>query len=261
MPTDFSDNSKNALHYAISLSAKVSGHIDVVHFYETIRKTGHLKSMDQILKDEAEAEMEKLIAGVTPLLMGDSSIAGKVYKGFPAEMTAKLAEEKQVDMIVMGTQGSSGALEVFIGSTAMAVVRKSRQGTLVIPKEAEYLDVKDIVFAIDKDNFSNDMLMPLLTICEAFDANLYLLHVSDLDENLSCPAFLGSALKGCAFSYHTRTGHNVFKSIEAFSKEVDADLIAMVRQKKSLLQKVFTESHTRKELFHTKLPLLIMHEQ
>jgi len=56
-------------------------------------------------------------------------------QGCPYEEILKFAEEKGVDLIVMGTQGRSGLDRVIFGSTAEKVVRNSDCPVLTVKNQ------------------------------------------------------------------------------------------------------------------------------
>ena len=62
-----------------------------------------------------------------------------VERGNPVEQILKQAEEKNCDLIVMGTHGHGTLADVMLGSTARRVVRRSLKPVLVVrlPKEAD----------------------------------------------------------------------------------------------------------------------------
>jgi nucleotide-binding universal stress UspA family protein len=64
--------------------------------------------LDQLLPSESDVQCERR------LLMGD-----------PATEIVALAEEENVDLIVMGTHGRTGIKRLLMGSVAEAVVRRA----------------------------------------------------------------------------------------------------------------------------------------
>ncbi len=55
-------------------------------------------------------------------------------EGHPAEEILRLAEEQSVDLIIMGTLGSSGIPRFLLGSVADKVIRSSRIPVLTVRK-------------------------------------------------------------------------------------------------------------------------------
>ena len=55
-----------------------------------------------------------------------------VAAGEPAEEILKVAEDRNCDLIVMGSHGMGGIVGMLVGSTARKVVRESRKPVLVV---------------------------------------------------------------------------------------------------------------------------------
>ena len=55
-----------------------------------------------------------------------------VQSGFPEEVILAAANNRHCDIIVMGSQGHKGIVNVIIGSTARRVVRLSKKPVLVV---------------------------------------------------------------------------------------------------------------------------------
>lgn len=87
-----------------------------------------IRKVNQVLKKEAEtavAKMEKLF---------DSSLNVRtmVVTGFPAETINKVAEEEDVDLIVISASGKSGLHRFIIGSVAEKVLKNSERDVLLV---------------------------------------------------------------------------------------------------------------------------------
>ena len=61
----------------------------------------------------------------------------RLITGEPASAIARLAEDENVDMIVMGTHGRSGLSRLLMGSVAEAVVRRAKCPVLTYKQPAE----------------------------------------------------------------------------------------------------------------------------
>lgn len=135
-PTDFSPPSIAALSQAASLARDFGGRLLIVHveklrpIYEGIPPVEEqLRYRDELLACLQEVAVPE---GSVPyehrLLMGD-----------PAGAIVGLAEEENVDLIVMGTHGRTGFSRVLLGSVAEAVVRRASCPVLMVkqPQEAE----------------------------------------------------------------------------------------------------------------------------
>lgn len=129
VPTDFSENSIYALGYAKYLAKSFGARLYILHvIHELLGITNfyvpHI-SVEKIEGDMikvAEDMMEKLCRENLPEL-NDYETA--VVIGLPPQEIIRIAEEKEIDMIVMGTHGRSGLEKAIFGNTAEKVVKKA----------------------------------------------------------------------------------------------------------------------------------------
>ncbi|MFT6728426.1 MAG: nucleotide-binding universal stress UspA family protein, partial [Flavobacteriales bacterium] len=93
------------------------------------------------------------------------------------ESVSEMAKEKNVDMIVMGSHGVSGAEEYFIGSNAERVIRTSEIPVLTIKSRHENFKVKDMVFASNFFEESYGVFASIVEFAKVFDSRIHLLKV------------------------------------------------------------------------------------
>ncbi|MDX9702291.1 MAG: universal stress protein [Candidatus Auribacterota bacterium] len=130
-PTDFSEFSNVALVHAAYICRSCNARLIVLHVVEEvllpdpIEYMGVYESINEIQK-HIEEEAKKNLA----ILKKDSRLAGievstDISNGKPFLEIVKYSRENKIDLIVMGTHGSSGLNHVLFGSTAEKVVRKA----------------------------------------------------------------------------------------------------------------------------------------
>lgn len=180
IPVDFSTYSENALRTAAFIAEKDTAELIVVHMLEFSHA---LISQSEVYVQEqavfylklAEKKMKEFLNKsylkdviVTPII--------KHYKIF-SELK-DIANEKEADLIVMGSHGVSGLKELFVGSNTEKVVRSSEIPVLVV-KDTPVLEVfKNAVFACD---FSKDDIIPYQktkALLSELECKLQLLYVN-----------------------------------------------------------------------------------
>jgi len=129
IPVDFSQPSKKALAWAFEYAQKVPVQLHVLHVVEKHLQFSDLSAgMDALkaeleeIRTEAEAQLAQL-AGAQRDSVGQ--VRQHVATGKPADEIVRVADELDVDMIVMGTHGLTGVERVIIGSVAEKVVRRA----------------------------------------------------------------------------------------------------------------------------------------
>ena len=138
--TDFSDCSGAVLTMAITLSARFSAKIILLHVINQSileRLAEHLKvAADSLLPDFRERAQEHLSQFVKRWGTGSPKLESMVAVGVPFQEIAVIARDLQVDLVTMGGYGRSGRgpiEEVFFGSTAEKVVRLLPCPVLCVP--------------------------------------------------------------------------------------------------------------------------------
>ncbi|MGC3969962.1 MAG: universal stress protein [Pirellulales bacterium] len=82
------------------------------------------------IPDPDRAEVRRMLEAVKPT---DAAVpyVHRLVMGNPADEIVRLAEEENVDLIVMATHGRTGLSRVFMGSVAEQVVRREVSGVHV----------------------------------------------------------------------------------------------------------------------------------
>jgi len=134
--TDFSEASIPAWNRALSLAAENAGSLFVVHAYEppnaaqaTMVGPGVYEEWNQNLRTGAEKKLDVLVAEARK--SGVQAHRG-VAAGRVDEAIVKTAEELDIDLIVMGTHGRTGASLMFLGSVAARVMATAPCAVLTV---------------------------------------------------------------------------------------------------------------------------------
>jgi nucleotide-binding universal stress UspA family protein len=137
---DFSPCSANALKRSKSIMGRKPDRIFVLHvidhdFIEKCIASG-LGSESQIKKTLFVDSKEKLRQFLQDQNMEENSIEIETCEGSPCLEINKMAIEKDVDMVIMGTYGTSGDIKrIFFGSTTERVLRFIKRPVLCVPIE------------------------------------------------------------------------------------------------------------------------------
>ncbi|KKH94658.1 hypothetical protein EO95_18400 [Methanosarcina sp. 1.H.T.1A.1] len=138
--TDGSENANRAAEWAIGLAKDRGAKVFAVHVVQYTgavgaialkadgeRATAYVAEMGK----EAGVEVESVIVEDRIPAEGKSTKMSAVGKN-PAESIIDIAEEKDADLIVVGTKGMTGLSHILLGSVAETVVRHSKRPVLVV---------------------------------------------------------------------------------------------------------------------------------
>ena len=129
--TDFSDNSRYALTFAISFAQKYDAMLYVLHVIQQpsyplgMYAEISFDAMDKFSQSISEAVQKEMQTLKEKDLKGCSKFESLIVHGTPFLEILRTAKEKNVELIVVGTHGRTGLDHVLFGSTAEKVVRRA----------------------------------------------------------------------------------------------------------------------------------------
>lgn len=273
VPTDFSDNAKNALSYAYHLAKALGAKIHMFHTYHIPYIHAEMPAgMYQTAIEEAEQEanngLEKLAKDV--LKKGTSEEVPHEYStklGFAVEEVLNAAEEQNADMILMGTQGINGVADAIFGSITSSVVDKAEFPVLAIPEHSDYKGLDNIAFATSYDASDLEALKRLVNFASKCDATIKVVHVNKEGESIAKQdeETFKSKIKGQIdydkLEFEVCEDDDVADGINRYVDEHGINLIAIKKKKRGMFNSLFHRSITQKMAFHTKVPLIAYHDE
>lgn len=141
VPTDFSGYSDKALKEAIGIARQYGSTIHLLHIISIAQQC----SIDYCLDKDVVAELEKQSTERAKNMMAEElsripeskevAIVTEVKKGTPYEEILKNQTDKNIDLIVISSHGTTGLLNYFMGSVAEKVVKNAKCSVLLIRDE------------------------------------------------------------------------------------------------------------------------------
>jgi nucleotide-binding universal stress UspA family protein len=133
--TDFSHLSDAALQQATALARDSGATLLIAHVEEPPMVYGE-GAMYYGLPEPDEAALLKMLENVVPT---DPKVPceHRMLFGDPAQEIVQLANDENVDMIVMSTHGRSGLMRLLMGSVAETVVRQAKCPVLTLKAPAK----------------------------------------------------------------------------------------------------------------------------
>ncbi|MCM4153420.1 universal stress protein [Arenibacter sp. N53] len=190
VPVDFSAHSSYALEVAASIARQQDATITVIHMMgiseaviaeEEFLEYEEAKYFMGLAKKRFDIFLDKpYLKGITIHKIVQN------YKVF-SELN-NVAKEQNIDLIVMGSHGSTGFNEIFIGSNAQKVVRTSDIPVLIIKQQNSNFRIKKILFGC---SFTEEMVLAyknVRSLAQKFSARLKLVYINTpFEDFLSTP--------------------------------------------------------------------------
>ncbi len=170
VPYDFTEVGDKALEYALHVGKHVRTEILLLHLAKD-KKTG-LAKRDRL---QQVADSVKCPPGVS---VSTKTIVGSIFTDI-----SRIAKQEKAQLIVMGTHGKKGMQKLF-GSKAMKVVISADCPFLVVQKQTQLNEIKNISVPIDLTKESLQIVNLAGDLANIFAAKIHILAEKQTDQLL-----------------------------------------------------------------------------
>ncbi|TDE08151.1 universal stress protein [Dyadobacter psychrotolerans] len=227
VPCDFSPCCENALRFAIELAGKCRAEVIILTILRLPEKLSDTKDL-YLYRKQAKSGFEKIKKIYQlPIRIRHEITVGKILPEILGCIT-----RKNINLVVMGTKGSRGWEQVFMGSNTEKVVRASPVPVLSIKGLTAVGLIKNIVIPCDLRHHQYEFIEKVKFLQKTFQARLHLLRINT-DVRIKTST-LESRLQEYVVHYglgdttcNVRFEDDEREGIVHFVKEMNADMIAM----------------------------------
>ncbi len=262
VPVDFSPASINAAKYAAALTGGIDGaHIILYHVYSRISLAALTEKDDMSRKMITDAELRIVKEQLT--LPDGHKVSMESDEGSFIECMEKHVLSNHVDMVIMGITGSSKIKQVFMGTNTLNVIRHISSPVMIIPPDAEFRGIKNVVFTSDfKDVARTTPFAALKNVMDLLKARLYILNV-DSDHYIELTGEFKKereAMEDKLGAYDPEfsflRSYDFLDGIQSFVESKDIDALITVPRKHNFLSQLFKVTHTKKLAYHSHIPTI-----
>jgi nucleotide-binding universal stress UspA family protein len=205
IPTDFSACADHALSHALQVADRFGARLHILHVVNELDPDWYgitdaqeraVKLRDQI-KEEARDRLEKLVPGKKEY---DIETTVSLQLSFDvADSIREYVDQREIDLVVMGTHGRKGLDRLLLGNVANKLVRHAPCPVMTVREEVpwmegdEELTYDDILAPIDFSDHSQEALRVSKLFADRYQARLHLMFVA---EQRTVPTFSDTGLPG-----------------------------------------------------------------
>ncbi len=264
IPIDFSDVSRHAIDFAVEIAEELNAEIYLLHsisfnyFNDFVYPVGVNL---QVMVDEVNTSVLNRMKEVVDKLDTKVKIEVRTSSLHLFEAVKDIVKEEQVDMIMLGTQGSSGWSELLVGSNTEKIVRWAECPVIAVPGKTELKNINKILVPIDLTEIHRSFLEELILLQRLFTAELEFLWIRtphNVENSKLVTEEFSDILKARGFE-HTSfvVANNVFPSegILEQAKALNADMIAMATHARRGISHWFSGSVTEDTVNHVHVPV------
>lgn len=275
VPTDFSTEAGYALEVAALIAKKTGAEIELLNVidapYSAVGVGGEIMPAEISIDQKAIQKMADSIKTKLKNIADDKKYKGiKIkYKVDIDRINNRITEEivnEKVDLLIMGSKGSSGIDEFLIGSNTEKVVRLAKCPVLVVKHKHIAFDIKNIVFASDFTNLKDMgvVVKKLQAFAAVFGSKIHFLRINtptSFDNNRTIMKQMDEFSKKYKL---TATSKNIYcdimeeDGIVMFASEHKMDMIAIATHGRRGLAHVLSGSVAEDVVNHSIKPVLTL---
>ncbi|MBI2722306.1 MAG: universal stress protein [Bacteroidetes bacterium] len=264
VPTDFSDTAANALKQAITIAKANNASIKLIHAVSSVYLTG-----SELTVPNSEAFYNKIQKTALDKLKAMAATVSGIVVTYDVKMGGienvinQTAKKEKFDLIIMGTHGTSGAKEFFIGSNAYKVVHNAVCPVITVQKKIKN-GFKNIILPIRLGLHSRQKVDYVVELAKIYGSTVHITgytpdknkdHLSKI--KLYVKQVEGYLKKlGIAFNSSYIHDANFMKEILAHAKNTQADLIAIMNDNDFSLDQIITGPFAKQFVNHSDIPVL-----
>ena len=264
VPTDFSDCAYYAIDAASQLAKRFNAKLHILYsqdlppYWDNLPKNEKEKWVQvQQSHDQASLEFEK-IRNMYPDVLMEISVTSKPL---PDAIT-QWVENNGIELIVIGSHGTSGKNEFFIGSNTQKVIRTVHCPALVIKNPLDKVEFRRVVYASSFQESELEGFLYFKKLIKHFIPEVHLVYIQHSVIHPPPPvqfAAMKPFEKACAplkCHSHIYNDISVDSGVRSFAEKLNADLIAISYHERHPIKRMLIGSNVEAIINHADLPVL-----
>lgn len=264
---DFSRCSIHALEYAIFLANKMKANILMVWVDNTTSDESVFPEYVGGSRKEISNNFDDLISKYSASLK-EGEISYKIRKGKVHHEIANQAKYSDATLVIAGTHGVTGFEEFWIGSNAYRIVTYAPCPVITVRTSFEFKNqIARIVLPIDSSLETRQKLPFTTKIAKYFDSEIHVvsLYSTSIKAVQQKVDIYTSQVKkyleeeNVKFHVESLQTENITNSTINYSREVDADIIAIMTEQETTTANLFLGAYAQQMVNHSPIPVLSIH--
>lgn len=271
LPTDFSENSWNAIKYALQLFKDqecnfilLNTYTPMIYRIEYMQLGSNQLDILKTMKEVSKKGLDEMELRIINEFKNSKHTYSKIssFSSLTEEIN-ELYRGNIMNLIVMGTKGATGAKEVLFGTNTVHIIKNAKCPVLAIPDDFSFEAPHEILFPSDYEvDFLEKHIQPILDIVVFYNSRINILNASygyDLSEvQEKNRKKLEGHFKNITCLFHSVSNQNVQEAIAKFQLKTRINLLAMINNKHSFFENLFFKSTIKHIGFHLNIPFLVI---
>lgn len=261
---DFSDCSINALEHAITIARKAKSGIAMVWVNHLDYSKEIFSVEPQNIEKEVKSRFDTLIKKYQ-YHIADGKIDYHIRKGKVYKEIRNVADEIDAFLVIVGTHGSSGFEEFWIGSNANRMVSCCNQPVITIRGGTDVSgDLKRIVMPLDSTSITRQKMPMTALLAKYFNSEVHILGLltsSSDDIRFNVRKFVLQAEEYLAennikFKSKIVDTHNITEETLRYAEEINANLVVIMTEQETTTANLILGPYASQMVNHSPIPVL-----
>ena len=264
---DFLDCSINALAHAVSIAEKAGADIEMVWVNMPDNSKEIFKCDPETLLVEVEKRFHELIEDFSPE-MDKGKMTFKVKDGKVYREIVNESEEYGADLIIVGTHGSSGFEEFWIGSNANKIVSAIDKPIITIRGGVDIQrPLNKIVLPLDSTVETRQKLPFTTELAKIHDAEIHAvsIYTSKVDDiRYRVDTYTDQVIEyleeeGVKYVRTAIETNNLTKATIGYAEKIDANMISIMTEQERTTANLWLGPFAQQMVNHSPFPVLSIH--
>ncbi len=272
IPTDIMHDEDPLLRYSVEIAQIMElglllvGLIDLSSFSAQNSQLGYTRDvipMDfQGMKKAKEEYLKNLAKKIKDREFSD--VEYTVEMGAVPQDFLRLTESEEIDLVLLSGDKDVGFFDKIFGNLNQQIINNCKKPILFIPYGKKFSPLKKIIFSTKYSKEDIRSLQYLIKYLRNVSPEISALHITDdqdFKSKITQKGFkkhISDQLDYPKVNFRQLEGNDIPGKILEFCKTSKADLIAIRKEEHSFFEQLFHKNTTKKLLYESDYPLLII---
>ena len=271
LPTDFSDNAWNAISYGLEFLKDQLCTFYLLHTY-----TPAFYRMDYLVGGPSFSAIPD--TGVDVSIAGLEKTLSDIESQFPnpkhsfhnisafnllTDEINQLAWDKDIDLVIMGTKGATGAKEIFLGTNTVYVIRKAKIPVMIVPENVSFTPLQNFLFPTDYwTKYKKEELDIVIDAARFCESEITVLHVKEeyelTDNQEDNKKHLADCLTTIPHHFEEMKGALMPGAVMEYINDHGFQFLVMMNRRHSFLERLLWKQNVDQIGFQVQIPFLVV---
>jgi nucleotide-binding universal stress UspA family protein len=268
VPTDFTENAMHAARFAAMIAKEYDAKILFLNVYTIpmvleYKAASHMNTDMSKIQKISELNLTQFSDEfIRKTNFSRNNVSQLASYGSIADVTIEKTKGHEIDMVVMGANGTYLLIDRLFGTHSQKVGKLAHCPVWIIPDNASLEHPRKMLYAADFEENEAVAIAALLKITNPLNLIYKVLHVHEYFEPKDAETIeytmeiLRFFFENDSISFKEINRPNIIKGLEKYIDGYNPDVIAFAMHKKSFLSNIFHSSISGHFLMKPELPIL-----